>query len=114
MLSRLQRLRSQFASLKVDAFLVTFEPHLRYLSGFSGSAGAGIVTADSSILVTDGRYASQVKDEVEKRWRVYITSVSLLDEIRRKKLLPAGMRVGFDGNTLVLSQLRQLKKLFPK
>lgn len=113
MLTRLKQLREQFSPLNIDAFLVTFQPHLRYLSGFSGSAGIGLVTETACHLVTDGRYASQVKTEVHG-WRVVITSSSFFEELQRKNRLRSGMRVGFDGNTVVLSQYTQLKKLLPK
>ncbi len=110
---RIQQLRSQFSSLKIDAFLVTFQPHLRYLSGFSGSAGIGLVTHHGCFLITDGRYSSQVRKEA-RGWRIVITPFSLFDGLQQRNLLRTGLRVGFDGNTLVLSQFQQLKKLFPK
>ncbi|MBI1806760.1 MAG: aminopeptidase P family protein [Ignavibacteria bacterium] len=111
--SRLEKLRAQFDSLKIDAFLVTFPPHLRYLSNFSGSSGVGLVTAHTSYLMTDGRYASQVRDEVND-WKVIITQKSFLEEFHRRKLLRDGARVGFDGNTMVFTQVRDLRKMFSK
>ncbi|MDI6766272.1 MAG: aminopeptidase P family protein [Bacteroidota bacterium] len=111
--SRLQKLRSQFELLKVDVFLVTFMPHLRYLSGFSGSAGIGLITQNNSYLITDGRYSEQVRQET-KGWKIFINQTDLLDEMQKQKLLRAGLRVGFDGNTLVINQLQNFKKHFPK
>jgi Xaa-Pro aminopeptidase len=113
MLSRLEKLRSQFTSLKVDAFLITFPPHLRYLSGFSGSSGIGLVTPDTSYFLTDGRYADQVKNEIHG-WKTFITQRSLFDEMYRRKLLQPGTRVGFDGNTVSYSQFTQLKQSLPR
>ncbi len=113
MLSRLQQFRSRFDALKIDAFLVTFQPHLRYLSGFSGSNGVGIVTQRSAFLFTDGRYVQQVKQEVNQ-WKVFIAQDGLFQEINNRNILRSAQRVGFDGNTLVLSQYRLLKKIFPK
>ena len=111
--SRLEKLRSQFPSLKVDAFLITFAPHLRYMSGFSGSSGIGLVTRDASYFLTDGRYAGQVKTEIHG-WKTFITQRSLFDEMYRKKLLQPGTRVGFDGNTVTYTQFTQLKQALPK
>jgi len=111
--SRLQKLRSQFDALRIDAFLVTFLPHLRYLSGFSGSNGLGVVTKKSAHFLTDGRYAFQVKQEVIG-WKTIITPGSLFEEAHREGLIRPGMRIGFDGNTLIFDQFRQLKKMFPK
>ena len=113
MRTRLRKLRAKFSTLNIDAFLVTFGPHLRYLSGFSGSDGIGFVTKEACYLITDGRYASQVKSEVQG-WRVVISPSSFFEELQKKKRLRSGMRVGLDGNTVVLSQYTQLKKHFPK
>ncbi len=99
--------------MHVDAFLVTFLPHLRYLSGFSGSNGIGIVTKNAAYFVTDGRYTDQVRAEV-KNWKTFITPGSLFEEARHRNLIRPGMRIGFDGNTLLFDQFKQLKKMFPK
>src|SRR5260221_6264919 len=111
--ARLNHLRSQFASIKVDSFLVTFPPHLRYLSGFSGSSGAGLITSGGAILLTDGRYAAQVRSEV-RNWRIAICADGVLEEMKRRKLLEPGQRVGFDGNSLTYAQYSLFKKSFPK
>lgn len=111
MKERLEQLRAQFPALRIDAFLVTFLPHVRYLSGFSGSSGAGIITRQSAHFFTDGRYASQVKKEV-RGWKVHITPDSIFSEIRRARVLRAGARIGFDGNTLLYHDYSDLKKLF--
>ena len=113
MINRIQKLRSQFDRLEIDAFLVTFQPHLRYLSRFSGSAGVGLITKKSAYFITDGRYIQQVKLEV-KNWKIFISKDGILEEFHRQDLLRPGSRIGFDGNTLVLEQYRFLKKLFPK
>jgi Xaa-Pro aminopeptidase len=111
--SRLQKLRSQFDALKINAFMVTFQPHLRYLSGFSGSSGIGLITDCNLYLFTDGRYIAQVKQET-KGWKIFINQNDLIEEINKQKLLHLGMRVGFDGNTVLFNQFKNLKKSFPK
>lgn len=61
---RLAGLRSVFESEKLDALLVTSRANVRYLTGFSGSAGTLVVTATRALLVTDGRYAEQAVAEI--------------------------------------------------
>ncbi len=113
MTARLHHLRSSYHSLGIDAFLVSFPPHVRYMTGFSGSNGIALVTESSQSLITDGRYVEQSRKEV-KGWKIFITQESLYEELRLNRLLHPGMRVGIDGNTFVLSQFRQLKKTLPK
>jgi Xaa-Pro aminopeptidase len=96
----------------VDAFLVTFQPHLHYLSGFSGSSGIGLVTSRHSCLITDGRYRQQAKDEVVS-WSVTISNKGLFEGLASTRLLRSGLRIGFDGNNVSLTQYRLLKKTFP-
>jgi Xaa-Pro aminopeptidase len=62
---RLRRLRSELAENEFDALLVTHLPNIRYLCGFTGSAAALLVSASGAVLVTDGRYRTQAKEEVQ-------------------------------------------------
>ena len=39
-----------------------------YISGFTGSAGVAIITADQSLLFTDGRYHRQAELELSSDW----------------------------------------------
>ena len=110
--SRLQHLRSHFEKLDINAFLVSFLPHLRYLSGFSGSSGLGIVTKRSAYLITDGRYTEQIKREV-RGWEVFIAKNGLFDELKKQLRSRSGWRIGFDGNTLLYAQFKLLKKILP-
>ena len=47
-----------------DALLVTYLPHVRYLSGFTGSNGWLLVRKRSTVLLTDPRYREQAEQEV--------------------------------------------------
>jgi Xaa-Pro aminopeptidase len=53
------------AESALQALLVTHLSNVRYLSGFTGSSCALLVTHDRSILFTDGRYRTQANEEVE-------------------------------------------------
>ncbi len=67
---RLDRVRSLFADAAdpggpVDALLVTAPANVRWLTGFSGSAGLLLVTGEKALLVTDGRYRSQSAEQLD-------------------------------------------------
>lgn len=57
--SRLTAVRACFADWEVDGLLITSAANRRWLSGFTGSAGQLLVTADRAVLVTDFRYWEQ-------------------------------------------------------
>ena len=64
--ARRDRLRRLLAEQELDALLVTSLVNVRYLAGFTGSAGQLLVTQDGAddVFVTDGRYAEQAKNQV--------------------------------------------------
>lgn len=110
---RLQKLRKLLDQLDLDAFLITFPPHLRYISGFSGSSGAALVKRNSALILTDGRYSQQIRQET-RGWKVRIAGGSLFEELRKTSSLRPSMRVGVDGNSMMLAQYHELKKMFPR
>ena len=67
---RLTRLRQSLAASGLDALLVSALPNIRYLTGFSGSNALVVVTPSACLLLTDFRYATQVKHEVAEAARI--------------------------------------------
>lgn len=75
---RAGRLRHRLGDAGCDALLVTELPNLRYLTGFTGSAGLLLVLPDELLLVTDGRYRDQAAEQlrgagVEARLEIGLT-----------------------------------------
>ncbi len=63
--SRIERLRDVMArDGHPDTLLVTSLHNLRYLTGFTGSAGMLFVLPEESVLVTDGRYETQAAEQL--------------------------------------------------
>jgi Xaa-Pro aminopeptidase len=67
---RLDRLRALFGSAAedgrpIDALVVTTPANIRWLSGFSGSAGLLLVTGADAVLTTDGRYRTQSREQLD-------------------------------------------------
>ena len=58
------RLLAGLEDLDTQAFLITHLPNVRYLTGFSGSNGQLILTAQDGVFLTDGRYAVQSGREI--------------------------------------------------
>jgi len=47
----------------VDGLLVTHATNVRYLTGFTGSSGSLVLSGKHAILISDGRYEEQIKEE---------------------------------------------------
>lgn len=69
---------------------------LRWITGFSGSAGTAVVLLDAAALFVDGRYTEQAKDEVSREaYEIrHISNEPMADWIATR--LPARSRLGFD------------------
>jgi len=63
-LTRLAKLRSYLKAQNLDAVLINFLPHVRYLCGYSGSSGLLFVTEKKAYFFTDFRYIEQAQKEV--------------------------------------------------
>ncbi len=64
--ARLARLRVALEGAEVDALVVSRLPNIRYLTGFTGSAGTLVVdrASDEAVLLTDGRYREQAHEQL--------------------------------------------------
>ena len=73
----LPKLRAAMAAQKLDGFLIPHEDEyqneylpdcnerLMWATGFTGSAGAALVTTDTAVMFVDGRYTLQVRGQVD-------------------------------------------------
>ena len=87
----------------------------KWISGFTGSAGIVVVTADHAGLWTDSRYFIQAEKQlegsgVELHKLVVPHTPEHLDWM--KENLPGGCKVGLDGRLFSVGQVRQLAKHF--
>ncbi|KAI5806544.1 putative Xaa-Pro aminopeptidase P [Peziza echinospora] len=78
--SRLEKLRGLMRASEVDVYIVPSEDshsseyiapcdaRREFISGFSGSAGCGVVTLEQAALATDGRYFNQAEQQLDANW----------------------------------------------
>ena len=62
--ARADRLVELFRERELDSLLVTDLVNVRYLTGFTGTNGACVVTPDERLFLTDFRYVSQAEEQV--------------------------------------------------
>jgi len=93
----------------ISALLVTRLENIRYLTGFTGSAGALLVASGKPCLVTDFRYHVQAGIEVEGI-RILIQKKDLVsdivDEVQRLKI----KKLWFDEAALTVQTFNKLRK----
>ncbi|HEU4569051.1 MAG TPA: aminopeptidase P family protein [Gemmatimonadales bacterium] len=67
----------------VAGLVVQSLPNIRYLTGFSGSAGLCLVGRGQTVLITDFRYATQAPQESATVARVEVDQVNIWDRLKR-------------------------------
>ena len=77
--SKLGQFRQILAAQSLDGFYLTRadrfqgeevregDEYLAYLTGFTGSAGIGVILSDDAALFTDGRYSLQIAQQTDNR-----------------------------------------------
>ena len=106
--TRRERLVGRLEDLGVDAVLISRLPNVRYLTGFTGSAGQVLLGSEGGVLVTDGRYAEQSRQEVPDLDRVASTepaTTAIADHGRRLGV----RRLGFERHAVTVAQLDGLR-----
>jgi len=105
--TRLERCREAMAQRDISALLVTNIDNVRYLSGFSGSAGSCLITRSGAHFVTDGRYGIQARLEV-KDFVVHIDTAQ--PQIELNSLLKSvGTPIGYEADSLTVARLQHLQ-----
>ena len=123
---RLEAVRGIMKEKGVDIYVVvTGDYHIseyagdyfkerEFISGFSGSAGTAVITSDTAVLFTDGRYFVQAEKQLSgteyKLMRMGSAGVPALNEYCRE-LLKEGMTIGFDGRCVQAGQGIEFKKM---
>ncbi|MBV9443649.1 MAG: aminopeptidase P family protein [Acidobacteriaceae bacterium] len=109
--SRRQNLISALRGARVPAFLVTALPNVRYLSGFTGSNGALLITSERALLFTDPRYQTQAPQESD--CDVKIAKLPLIKEAASwMKRLRLNL-LGFEEKRISFEEYTSLKESAP-
>ena len=95
-----------------DSLLLTHGPDLRYVCGFTGSAGALAVVRGRARLFTDGRYREQAKAEVEGA-TVSIESRSAMLAAVDWLVSHGAAHCAFDATHITVAQLEAMRKQLP-
>lgn len=106
---RLAALGRGLADAGLDGLLVSHPANLRYLTGFTGTAGLLLVQAGVPVLICDGRYAGQAAGEAGDVVSVREAPTSLWEGLRQAL---AGVRVralGFEADRLTVAQVERLR-----
>ena len=106
--ARADRLVELLVERELDSLLVTNLLNVRYLTGFTGTNGACVVTRDERLFFTDFRYVSQAREQVPEFERIEASRDMLGDLAKRLH-----GRAGFDDDDLSVAGHRKLGEKVP-
>ena len=110
MKQRLSALRKAMRRQGLSALAVTKRKNVHYLTGFSGSAGACLISPRSAVFITDFRYRSQASREVPPDFRRAEHASPLLGiAVELKKT--SAKTLGFEEAHLTHEAYRRMRKL---
>jgi len=95
--SRLNKIRQALRKKGIDGFLVTDLNNVRYLAGFSGTAGFILFTEKKNIFITDFRYKEQSEKEI-KGWEIIIENGNRLKIIENLSKKTRVTKLGFESS----------------
>lgn len=112
-LDHVGRARALLEPAAVDALLVQKPENLRYVTGFTGSAGLALLTAPDAWLAVDFRYEEQAESEASA-WTIVRGGRDPLGALAATLRDRAPRRVGFESEFVPFAQVERLReKLAP-
>jgi len=115
---RQRRLQDSLPSNRLDGLLVTHLPNIRYLCGFTGSAGALLISDKKNMFFTDGRYRTQARAEVQGCTVVVSKKgplVACADWLRASKSRSRmRRRIGIESEHFTVAERTRLAAILPR
>ena len=111
---RISEIRKQMQKENLDAVVVSHLDHIRYLAGFTGSAGLLVIGNKSAAFLTDFRYEDQARKQVRGA-KVHIVKGGPVPALKEfKELQTKNLRVGFNTEYFTLAAKSELEKALPQ
>ena len=114
--ARQVKLREHLSTTRFDGLLISHLPNIRYLCGFTGSAGLLLVESGGSIFFTDNRYDTQAHEEV-KSAKVVIAPkavlIALSDFLGSRRRRARVRTIGIEAEHFTVAEKKRLSKLSP-
>jgi Xaa-Pro aminopeptidase len=108
---RRQALKRRMAEERLDAFVVSFGPNVRYLTGFTGSNGLLVMFPGRAVFFTDPRYRIQAAQEVE--CPVQVATGPMLPRVAALLCRAKSRRIGFEKSRTTVEAFETLNVALP-
>lgn len=110
---RQKRLRAEISKRGMDGFYVSNLTNIRYLCGFTGSAGHLLISGDGARFLSDGRYRTQSAEQVsEAEVDIYLHADDEGPALVRAARNLGIRRIGFESEHVTVASLEKLRGQF--
>lgn len=108
-MEKLDRVRAALEENGLDALIITSSINRRYVTGFTGTAGAVLITKGDAIFITDFRYTEQAAEQA-KGFQIIEHKQLITKEIKDQLKNLNVKRLGFEKDHVTYSQFENYKK----
>ncbi|TDL97875.1 aminopeptidase P family protein [Macrococcus brunensis] len=105
---KFDKIQQLLADKKIEAVIILSPYNRRYLSLFTGSSGALVMTREENLLITDFRYISQATEQTD--FTIIKQSGGLLDTIKTVLHDRNIKSAGFEGDLITFQQYQALSQ----
>lgn len=112
-MEKLIQIREKLEENQLDAILITSPINRRYVTGFTGTAGAAIVTANEALFITDFRYIEQATEQA-KDFTIIQHKQKMIQELHNQLEKLSVKRVGFEKDHTTFTEYEQYQRTFSK
>lgn len=111
---RRQRLTQSLGQAPADTLLVSHPINVSYLTGFTGDASYLLLTPDKTLLISDGRFTTQLAEECPGLETHIRPPAQVMPDAAAEVLGQLGIRsVEFDANHLTVADLQTISDKTP-
>ncbi|MFD1066224.1 M24 family metallopeptidase [Oceanobacillus locisalsi] len=110
-MTKMDRLREKLEENKVDAILIDSPYNRRYITNFTGTSGAALITADKALFITDFRYTEQAVEQAEN-FEIIEHKQGLIQEIANQLDKLGVKRLAFEKDYTTYSQFESFQRQF--
>ncbi len=106
---KINKIQNQLQNYEIDGLLITKKENRQYATGFTGSAGVVLVSADTAVFITDFRYVDQAKSQI-KDAEIIMHKGNLEEAVANQVSKLNIQKLGIEDNHMTLQQFKKLQQ----
>ncbi|HWJ79256.1 MAG TPA: aminopeptidase P family protein [Niallia sp.] len=110
-MEKLNRIRTALTSAGADGILITSTYNRRYVSNFTGSAGAVLITGEKALFITDFRYVEQAQTQCAG-FDIVQHKGAILQEVADQAKKNGVTKLAFEQDYTTFAEYKNLENVF--